>query len=266
MIHIKTEEDIQAMEQGGHILALVLDRLVAEVRPGIHTGTLNTLAKELILKAGCRPAFEGYQQRPGDIPFPDVICTSINDEVVHGIASRELVLKAGDILSIDIGLKYQGRLRSYFLDMARSVEVGTVSADERRLLSFTEKALIAGIQAIQPGRYVHDISSAIERMLRKGKLGIIRDLVGHGVGYQLHEDPCIFNYVDERIKRESVQLQPGMVLALEPMATLGGHEVILDADGWTIRTKDGSKAVQFEHTVAVTKDGYKILTKKEGEI
>lgn len=260
MIHIKTDEDIQEMQQGGHILARVLERLVAEVRPGVHTDDLNSLAKELILESGCSPAFEGYRPNKETVPFPDVICASINDEVVHGIASRKLVLKEGDVFSIDIGLQFHGTSRSYFLDMARTVGVGKVSTDVKRLLSFVERALIAGIKAIRPGRQLYDISSAIERVLRKGKLGIIRELVGHGVGYQLHEEPCIFNYVDEQVRRQSVPLKPGMALALEPMAALGGYAVVLDADGWTIRTKDGSLAAQFEHTVAVTKDGYRILT------
>ncbi len=260
MIIYKSEKEVAEMRQGGRILACVLRKLIDAAKSGVTTGELDTMAEQLIRQAGCVPVFKGYRQRRGDQPFPDTICTSLNDEVVHGIASRGIRLNSGDIVGIDIGLQYPGKLRRYVLDMAKTIAIGKISQEAKRLLKVTERALTRGIAEMKPENFVHDISNAIQKTFIKEDLGIIRDLVGHGVGYQLHEEPCVYNFIPENGPLERVKLEAGMVLAIEPMATLGGYRVKVAADGWTIKTVDGSLAAQFEHTVAVTKNGHEILT------
>jgi methionyl aminopeptidase len=260
MVTLKTEEDIAALRIAGGILAKVLSDVVNHVHEGVSTLELDLLAEELIHRAGCRQVFKGYRQKKEDPPYPATLCTSLNDEVVHGIPNREIRIRSGDILGLDIGLSYPGKEREYFVDMARTIAVGKVSKEARRLMKTVETALEAGIAAICPGEQLMKVSKAIEAVLKREHLGVVRDLVGHGVGYALHEDPCVLNYVNEKDKDSSIVLLPGMVLALEPMANIGEYHVVLDNDGWTVRSADGSLSAHFEHTVAVTENGHEVLT------
>ncbi|KKU06289.1 MAG: Methionine aminopeptidase [Parcubacteria group bacterium GW2011_GWA2_45_30] len=268
MITIKTKEEIEILREGGKYLAEILQKVVAAVKPGVSTLELDGLAEGLILDCGGKPAFKGYRIKEVHTPFPGTICTSINDEVVHGIPQKNRVLKEGDIIGIDIGMawpadkyqvssiKYQGR--GLFTDMAVTIGIGKISAEAERLIRITQEALDMGIQAVKPGAHTGDIGTAVESHLKKNKLGIIRDLAGHGVGHELHEEPLIPNFGK---KGAGTELREGMVIAIEPMATLGDWRIKLDRDEWTIHTADQSSAAHFEHTVAVMKDGAEVLTR-----
>lgn len=244
---IKTSSEIEAMRVSGKMLASVLGYLKPRVVPGINTKELADLAKEELRKLGGQPAFLGYYG------FPDVLCVSVNDEVVHGIPKTNKIINNGDIVSLDFGVKYQGMIT----DSAISVIAGRGTTLADRLVITTERSMMSGISVVKDGVNVGDIASAVEAVLNKGKYGIIRELVGHGVGHELHEEPNIPNYGK---KGSGMKLLAGMTIAIEPMATLGKYEVITDSDKWTIRTKDGSLAAHFEHTVLITEDGVEILT------
>ena len=252
-VTIKREVELRRLREGGKRLAGVLERLAAEVKPGVSTLELDRLAERLIIADGGIPIFQGYKIREVKTPYPASICTSINDEVVHGIPKRELVLQVGDVLGIDIGMRWQGLVT----DMAVTIGIGGISPEASRLIRVTREALDLGIAAIRPGATIGDIGHAVGSHLKKAGLGVIRDLAGHGVGYELHEEPLIPNYGRPGT---GMRLEEGMVLALEPMATLGGQRVVLDDDEWTFRTADGSLAAHFEHTVAVTRTGQEVLT------
>jgi methionyl aminopeptidase len=240
-VSIKTEAEIESMRQGGRMLAQVLETVVAAVRPGITAAELSKLAGREIERLGGEAAFLGHEG------FPAPICISINDAVVHGIPGRD-VLREGDIVGLDFGVRYQGMLT----DGAVTVPVGQVTAEAQRLLDATIEARAAGVAAARAGNRVGDVSAAIERVLRREKLGVIQELVGHGVGYDLWEEPNIPNYGKAH---SGPRLKPGMTLAIEPMATLGDRHIVMEPDGWTVRTKDGSLATQFEHTVLITPEG-----------
>ena len=244
---IKTSQEITAMRESGRMLATVLQKLVTDLTAGMTTKDLAEIAKKELRVLGGQPTFLGYYG------FPDVICVSVNDEIVHGIPRQNHLIKEGDIVSMDFGVTYQGMIT----DAATSVIIGKVSTNISNLVENTYRSLMAGISTMCSGVRVGDISSAIQAILDVGKYGIIRDLVGHGVGHELHEDPNIPNYGK---KGTGPALQAGMTVAIEPMATLGGHSIKTDADGWTIRTTDGSMAAHFEHTVLLTDDGPEILT------
>lgn len=252
-VSIKTPADITVLREGGRLLAAILQRLAAEARPGVSTLELDTLAERLIRAQGGVPVFKGYKIAEAKTPFPASICTSVNDEVVHGIPRAGRVLKNGDVISIDIGMQYRGLVT----DTAVTVGVGAISPDVERLIRATHDALDMGLAAARPGATIGDIGHAVGMRLKKDNLGIIRDLAGHGTGYELHEPPLIPNYGRPGT---GIALQEGMVIAIEPMATLGGAAITLDDDEWTFRTKDGSLAAHFEHTVAITRDGAEILT------
>ena len=262
---IKSKEEIGVIREGGKKLAKILERLVEEIKPGISTLDLDRLAESLILECGGEPAFKGYKIRETKIPYPGSICTSVNDEVVHGIPKANKILKEGDIIGIDIGMLWPSsgnqesgvRNNGLYTDMAVTVGVGHISDKAQRLIQATKKALAIGIRAVRAGATTGDVGNAIEKYLKKSKYGIIRDLAGHGVGYKVHEEPLIPNYGK---KGTGSELREGMVIAIEPMATLGGWRIILDDDEWTFRTEDGSLAAHFEHTLVVTKDGAEILT------
>jgi len=260
MIHLKTEDEMVELRRGGKMLAEILETIITHVRAGVSTLELDSLAQSLILSAGCRPAFLGYQGLGALTPFPATLCTSVNHEVVHGIPKGDVILQNGDIVGLDIGLMYPGILRPLILDMAKTVGVGRISGPAQHLLQATEQALASGIASIMPGNQLEDVSSAIQKALQSAGLAIVRDLCGHGVGYELHEEPYVLNYLPLKKYRQHIILQPGMVLALEPMATLGGAEIKTADDGWTVVTQDRSLAAQFEHTVAVTADGHEVLT------
>lgn len=254
---IKTKEEIELLKEGGKRLSRILAEVVRLARAGTSTLELDTLAERLIFESGGKPAFKGYKVAGTKIPFPGTLCTSINDEVVHGIPSKKRILKGGDIVGIDIGMRWPAK-DGLYTDMAVTIGVGELSKEAKRLISITKEALGIGIAAVKPGVRVGDIGQAVQKYLEKEKLGIIRDLAGHGVGHKLHEEPLIPNYGKAN---SGLELCEGMVIAIEPMATLGGWEISLDDDEWTFRTQDGSLAAHFEHTLAVTKDGPEIVTK-----
>lgn len=220
--------------------------LGSHIRPGVSTQELNRLAEEFIRRQGGQPAFKGYRG------FPASICTSINDEVVHGIPSRRR-LAEGDIISIDVGVIYDG----YVGDAAATWPVGCVSAEAEALIRVTRDALMKGIEQAAPGRRLSDISHAIQRHVEAHGFSVVREYVGHGVGQQIHEEPEIPNYGPPG---KGPILLPGMIFAIEPMVNAGGHEVFVCDDGWTVKTLDGSLSAHFEHTVAVTAQGPMILT------
>lgn len=250
---IKTPTEIEAMQESGQMLATILNALTSLDVVGYSTQDLANIAKAELKKLGGEAPFLGYQG------FPDVICISLNDEVVHGIPSVERIIKTGDILSLDFGVKYRGMIT----DAATSIIVGnSLNPAYTKLLKITKESLEAGVKQVKNGVRVGDIGSAIEKVLSKANLGIVRDLVGHGVGHQLHEDPNIPNY--GRAGRGD-ELQAGMTIAIEPMATLGDERVAISRDHWTIVTLDHSMSAHFEHTVLILEDGYKVLTKLDNK-
>ncbi|MFA5999705.1 MAG: type I methionyl aminopeptidase [Candidatus Paceibacterota bacterium] len=253
MIIIKTPQEIEILREGGKHLATVLHKVKEMVAPGVSTHELDKYAEKLIREYGDEPAFLNYKPDGADTPFPASLCTSVNEEIVHGIPSKNKILKEGDIISIDLGLKHKG----LFTDMAFTVPVGEVSNGNKKLLKITEQALMVGINAIKPGGRVGDIGHAIESFVRPHRYGIVEVLAGHGVGRAIHEDPYIPNFGE---KGKGAKLVPGMVVAIEPMLNNGTKNVDLKDDGYTYVTADGKKSAHFEHTVLITKDGAEILT------
>lgn len=245
---VKKPHEIEVMREGGRILATTLQLLKDTIAPGMTTKDVAEAAAAELKRLGGTPSTLGYHG------YPDVICISVNDEVVHGIPSKKRTLAKGDIVGLDLCVTYKGMIT----DAAITVVVGTTGDNKvAKLLRDTEAALHEGIAAVRAGCNVGDISAAVQAVLEPKGYGIVRDLVGHGVGHELHEEPNIPNY--GRAGKGPV-LQAGMTIAIEPMATLGGYEVFVEADQWTIRTRDGSLAAHFEHTVLVTEDGAEILT------
>jgi methionyl aminopeptidase len=245
---IKTQTEIAAMRESGCMLATVLAVLTQKTQAGMTTKEVADIAKQELRGLGGQPAFLGYYD------FPDVLCISVNDEVVHGIPRTDKVIKDGDVVSLDFGVTYKGMIT----DAARTIIIGGKNKKVAELVAITEASLDAGISVLRDGVHTEDIGSAVEAVLRPGKYGIVRDLVGHGVGHELHEDPNIPNY--GRPGRGPV-LSAGMTIAIEPMVTLGTHKVYVAQDGWTIHTQDGSLAAHFEHTILITEDGSEVLTK-----
>ena len=245
---IKSYEEIELMRVAGKIVGDTHIYLKEFIKPGITTKELDKLAYDFILSQGAIPSFLNYDG------FPASICTSINEEVVHGLPSNR-ILKDGDIISIDIGACYEG----YHGDSAWTYPVGTIDEDKKYLLEHTEKALFEGLSAIKPGNRIGDVSFAIEQYALKHKLGVVKELVGHGVGKHLHETPDVPNYGN---KNKGMILRSGMTIAVEPMLNLKTSNIYLLDDDWTIVTADNSPSAHFEHTVLVTKDGYEILTKR----
>lgn len=254
---IETKGELKALREGGKRLGAILKELAASAKPGVSTGALDELAESLIVSSGGAPVFKGYRTRLADRPFPASICTSVNDEVVHAIPRADRVLLEGDILGIDIGMRYPAR-RGLITDAALTVAIGRVSADREKLIRVTRKALEAGIAVLRPGIRMGDLGEAIQQAIEGAGFSVVRELVGHGVGRGLHEDPYVPNF---GTAGEGLLLREGMVLAIEPMATAGGPGVRLDRDGWKWRTKDGSLAAHFEHTVIVTGNGAEVLTR-----
>lgn len=245
---IKSYEEIELMRIAGKIVGDTHNYLKDYIKPGITTKELDKLAYDFILSQGATPSFLNYDG------FPASICTSVNEEVVHGIPS-DRVLQDGDIISIDIGACYKG----YHGDSAWTYPVGTIDDDKKYLLEHTEEALFEGLSAIKPGNRIGDVSYAIEQSALKHKLGVVKELVGHGVGKHLHETPDVPNYGN---KNKGMILRSGMTIAVEPMLNLKTADIYLLDDDWTIVTADNSPSAHFEHTVVVTKDGYEILTKR----
>ncbi len=252
MIIIKTPEQITALREGGRRHAAILEKLRAKTVPGITTGELDAYAHALVQENGDTPAFLNYQPAGAKRPFPATLCVSVNDEIVHGIPNPNRVLADGDVVSIDLGIWHDGVIT----DAAITVCVGSCDKKVIDMVAVAERALYAGIEQVCPGNRVGDIGAAIEKVIRK-RYGIVREFSGHGVGVHIHEDPFIPNYGRPGT---GALLKPGMVIAIEPMIMLGGDDIIIDKDDWTVKTMDGSRACHVEHTVLVTDDGYEILT------
>ena len=265
MIAIKTKEEITILREGGRILAEILNKLKDEVEPGVTTGDLEEIACHLIAQAGGRPSFKGYKNKHDLKPFPTALCTSINNEVVHAPSLPARKLKAGDIIGIDIGMAYpsgQGR-REYYTDVAITLPVGKVSQQARELIKVTRESLALAIKKVKPGNTLSLIGSVIEHYVEKeNSFFVVRDLVGHGVGYDVHEEPQVPNFVSKEKKFTKVVLKPGMVIAIEPMVNIGSWPIKVGTDNFTILTTDGSLSAHFEHTVAVSDEGGIILTER----
>lgn len=246
MITIKSKDEIELMRKAGYLVSLTHKYLKPFIKPGITTKELDRLAEEFIRDKGGVPTCKGYEG------FPATLCTSINDEVVHGIPSKRK-LKNGDIITIDMVIGYHG----YQGDAAWTYKVGSVSSEKEYLMEHTEKALYEGIKMVKPGNRIGDISNAIEEYATKHNLGVVKELVGHGIGTEMHEDPDVPNYGKAG---KGPKLQSGMVICIEPMLNYGSASVGILDDDWTIVTEDGSPSAHYEHTVLVTDDGYEILT------
>lgn len=269
MITIKNKNEIELLRKGGKILGQILKKLMSEAKPGATSGHLEQMADFLIRKAGGRPSFKGFKSNKDSKPYPTVLCVCVNNEVVHAPSLPAKELKSGDIINIDIGMEFpfypqvSGKLgkKGYYTDMAATVAVGKVGKQANKLIRVSKQALALGIKQVRPGNSLNSIGMAIEQYVKANNFSIVRDLVGHGVGYDLHEDPQIPNYDLESNKK--IILKPGMVLAIEPMVNAGDWKVKEGPDGFTILTADGSLSAQFEHTVLVTETGHEILTKFE---
>lgn len=255
MIVRKRPEDLQKMRRSGLLVCKVLSELEAMVQEGIRTLDLEQAAEKMIRDAGARPAFKGYYVPAVGATYPFVLCTSVNDEVVHGMPSAKRVLKKGDIVSIDMGASLDG----YFGDAAITVAVGEVDEKTRQLMKVTQESLDLAIGQMRPGNRLSDVCGAVEKHVVSNGFSVVREYVGHGIGTRLHEDPQVPNYVDRR--NGNPLLKEGMVLAIEPMVNAGRPETRVLADGWTAVSRDGSNSAHFEHSVAVTSDGAWVLTK-----
>lgn len=248
MINRKSRDEIKRMRHAGHIVALVHQKMKEVVEPGISTKELDNIAMHIIKENRAIPTFLGYSG------FPASICTSINEQVVHGIPSEDVILKEGDIIAIDVGATYGGMVG----DSAWSYRVGKVSDEVDKLMKVTEESLYAGIEQMRPGNVLDDISKAIEAVANREGYGIVRQYGGHGVGHEMHEDPFLFNYS----VGDNTLIKSNIAIAIEPMLNLGGDDVVVSKeDGWTVSTKDGKPSAHFEHTVIATDDGPLITTK-----
>jgi methionyl aminopeptidase len=246
-IVIKTVKEVEKMRRAGEIVREVLHAVRAMVKPGVTTLELENVAESMIAEAGAKPAFKGYHG------FPCVLCTSLNDQVVHGIPSAKTVLREGDILSVDCGAVIDG----YYGDSAITIPVGKVAPTTQRLLDVTQQSLVRAIETVRPGAMLGDVGAAVQEIVEAEGFSVVKEFVGHGIGTHMHEDPQIPNFGQ---RGRGVRLREGMVLAIEPMVNAGSDAVRVLKDGWTAVTEDGSLSAHFEHTVAVTKDGAAILT------
>lgn len=246
MITIKSEHEIELMKEAGLMVSKTHKYLKDFIKPGITTKELDKLAEDYIKSLGGTPTCKGYEG------FPCALCTSVNDEVVHGIPSNRK-LKNGDIITIDMVIGYKG----YQGDAAWTYAVGDISDKKKYLMEHTQKALYEGIKMVKPGNRIGDISNAIEEYATKHKLGIVKELVGHGIGSNMHEDPDVPNYGK---KGTGPKLKEGMTICIEPMLNLGTADIYIEDDDWTVKTYDGKPAAHYEHTILITKDGYEILT------
>lgn len=255
MINIKTLEEMEIMREGGKRLAFVMEELEKNVLPGISTQKIDKLAEKLILKAEGIPSFKGYGG--GKKPFPASICASINNEIVHGIPKKEVILKDGDIFKIDIGMKYRGM----HSDMARTFAVGKIDKEKQKIIDIVKESFYQGVGAIKAGKKMNRYCKAVQKYVEKNGFSVVRNLVGHGIGKKLHEYPQVPNYYERGACK--FKLEPGMTFALEPMINAGNFETKLGKDGWVFETRDGSLSAHWENTILVTKDGVEILTETE---
>jgi methionyl aminopeptidase len=252
MIIIKSKKEIEIMREGGKLLGQIMEQIGKIIIPGQNTFEINKLARKLVFDIGGTPIFEGYGE-PGNA-FPAAVCTSINGEIVHGIPKKERIICEGDLVKLDIGMKYKGLIT----DMARTYPAGKVSSEAQKLLDTTKKCLDEGIKKIKAGAKLSNYGKAVEKCAKAEGFSVVRELVGHGVGKKLHEDPQIPNY---DVHMREIILEEGMTLALEPMINAGTRYIKVLSDGWTYATKDGKLSAHFEDTVVVTKNGVEILTR-----
>lgn len=275
MIYYKTKEEIAVIKAGGRRLAQILLALAKEVKPGLRTAALEDLALRLIRSAGGAPAFKDYPMGDG-LFFPSALCVSINNEVVHGSSLPDREIKNGDIVDLDIGMEWpidkqardkynyptnpHSKLGGYFTDTCVTVAAGKISKEARKLLNVTKLSLDEAIKVAGPGKRINDLARAITKVVSKHNYGIVRDLVGHGVGYFAHEAPDVFNFEIRDNSSENIKLEPGMVIAIEPMINSGTPRIKIAPNGYTILTADNSLSAHFEHTVAITEDGAEIMT------
>lgn len=249
-VTVKSPREIELMRESCKILSEVHDKLAEIIRPGISTKDIDIEGERLIRGYGCIPNFLNYNG------YPASICVSVNDEVVHGIPNKKHILKEGDIVSLDCGLIYKG----YHSDAARTYGVGNIDPKAQQLIDVTRQSFFEGIKYAKAGNHLHDISNAIDDYVSSYGYGIVKDLVGHGIGTALHEDPQIPNF---RQKRRGVKLEPGMTLAIEPMINMGGWEVVWEDDDWTVVTEDGSLSAHYENTILITEGEPEILTQSK---
>jgi len=249
---IKTPKEIELIREGGKILATVLSKVAKKVAPGISTYELDQYANKLIVDGGDIAAFLNYRPEGAPIAFPASICISVNNEIVHGIPLKTRILKEGDVVSLDLGLKHKG----LFTDHAVTVGVGKINKTSQQLIDNTRESLMVGINAARGGNTVGDIGYAIEKFVGH-RYGIVRELSGHGVGKKIHEDPYVPNFGK---KGKGQKLIPGMIIAIEPMLNIGKASIVGDADDWTIKTADGTRSAHFEHTILITEGEAEILT------
>jgi len=248
LVQLKSKAEIEKMRKAGAIVGQILVEIADLVKPGATTGDLDLFAQTRTKELGAKPAFKGYHG------FPGTMCISVNEEVVHGIPSKKRVLKEGDIVGLDFGVVVDG----WYGDSARTLPVGKVSADAMKLIDITEKSLYLGIEQTRPGNHLFDIGHAVQNFVESFGFSVVREFVGHGIGRSLHEDPQVPNF---GVKGKGMLLKPGMVIAIEPMINAGKPEVKVLGDGWTAVTADRKLSAHFEHTIAITEDGYDILTK-----
>jgi len=255
VITIKKPEEIEILKESGRRLSSVLQKVAAMVKPGISTKEIDDYTRKLIAELGDKASFLGYTPRGAKRPYPAAICVSVNDEIVHGIPNENpKILKQGDIVGLDLGITHKGLIT----DSAVTVAVGKVSEENRKLIEHTKEALWRGIKAAKAGNHIGDIGYAIESFARPLGYGLSEGLAGHGVGYKVHEDPFVPN---EGKPGKGELLKPGMVLALEPMLTMGTDEIVLGDDGYTYSTADGSNAAHFEHSIVITENEPYVLTR-----
>lgn len=252
-IHLKSDAEVEALRNAASLVGKVLAEVGRRVRPGVSTLELDKAAEQIVQEAGARAAFKGYQFDAGMAPFPGTLCTSVNDVVVHGIPSADTSLEEGDVLSVDCGVELDG----FYGDYAYSFAVGEISEEKARLLQDTKQSLFEAINMVRAGNRVGDIGFTVQSYCESRGLGVVRDLVGHGIGRSLHEEPQVPN-VGRRGRGK--KLQPGLTICIEPMINLGTSEVTVDSDGWTVRTADGSPSAHFEHTVVVRKGEADVLS------
>jgi methionyl aminopeptidase len=251
-IHIKTESEIAIMRNAGHALAEVMREIGDKVHAGVSTLEIDKLAEELILRAGGNPAFKGYGD--SDNPFPATICASVNDEVVHGIPSDSIILKDGDIFKVDLGIEIEG----FYSDMARTFAVGEISAEAQKLVDVTEQSFWKGIKNLKSGAMLSEFSKTAQKTVEDAGFSVVRNLVGHGIGKHLHEDPQVPNYFEKGFR--DLVLEAGMTLALEPMVNVGTHLTELGSDGWVFLTADRKLSAHYENTILITENGVEVLT------
>ncbi|WP_287625208.1 type I methionyl aminopeptidase [Clostridium sp.] len=246
-VTIKSPREIELMREAGRILAKTHEELAKNLRPGMSTWDIDHMGEEIIRSYGCIPSFKNYNG------YPASICVSVNDEVVHGIPHKEHFLDEGDIVSLDAGVIYKG----YHSDAARTYGIGQIDDDSKKLIEVTRQSFFEGIKFAKAGNHLNDISAAIQKYAESFGFGVVRDLVGHGIGSHLHEDPEIPNFAR---KRKGILLQPGMTLAIEPMITEGSYEVVWLDDDWTVMTEDGGWAAHYENTILITENEPEILS------